>query len=64
MPEANLDFAEWPLLPSGIQPDGHGHSGAERGQEQVVRIWATVRSALRYRFVGNELVTAGRNLLH
>ena len=61
--ETDGDAVERPLLASRVQRDGYGRSGAERGQQVVVRAGAGVGAARIDRLVGNEPVPADEDLL-
>src|SRR4029077_4744149 len=52
-----------PAFPSRIQRDGHGRSGAEPGEQEVIWSGTRVRPADAHRLVGIEAVAADGNPL-
>jgi len=61
--EANGHARERPPLPSRIQRDGHGGSGAERRQQEVVRSRPAVGPTRGHGLVGDQPVASGGDLL-
>ena len=64
MTKVNRDPLESPLLAPRVHPDGHGRARAECSQQQIVRRRAAVGSTRGCRFVGDELMRAGDDLLN
>jgi hypothetical protein len=63
VPEAHHHARERPSFPSRIQRDGHGRSGAERRQEQIVGSGPLVGPARGDGLVGDQPVTPHDDLL-
>jgi hypothetical protein len=61
--EANSHARERPRFPSRIQRDGHGRSGAERREQQIVGSRPPVGPTGCHRLVGDQPVTPGGDLL-
>ena len=61
--EANRDSLQWPLLTPCVQFDGHGRARANCRKQQVIRRRAGVGSAYRCRFVADQSMGAGDDLL-
>ena len=64
MPQADVDAFERPRLVPRIQRDGHGHAGAECGQQEIVRAGAPVGAAGADRLIRDEVMTAGGDFLN
>jgi len=61
--EANRHAGQRPPFPSRIQRDGHGGSGAERHQQQILRLGPAVSPTACNGLVGDQPMAPGGDLL-
>src|SRR6185369_15919532 len=61
--QPHCDFLQRPLLAPGIELERHRSTRAQRGEQIRVRIRTGVRSAGLTRFIGDQLMGSGRDLL-
>src|SRR5579871_864499 len=63
VPQAHRGLLERQLLALGIKAQRHRRAGAEPGEQKIVRAWAAIHAADRYRLIGEQPMAADNDLL-